>query len=687
MRGSGAGCKGRAGLAWLDGGRFALRVAAVAAAAAVLCLGSGVRAQERDTIPALPVVRPGIPRPPEPEKARPKGSRPANPRSEMQRAAADIEAQEYGDAIQILENVTAQFPEIAEAPEMLAGCYLKTGRSKDAAALFEQILASQPDRFSCIRDLGLAYMDMGEKQKAIATWRRALGGDARLGAYYGAVAKLEQEAGLYPEAVATLREGLAIKEYRVSYALEIVHLERVMGREEDAFRDALLLAGEGEDATAGMVGTPAVDIFGESKKPERLLVIADSLIAAQRSGSERLRYLKSIFLVNGGKYREAGDELFGPKARKIPEGVFYSMLQLWARTGRAAEDERRDSFYRGALGHFLADYPGSFLAPSVMLMMAAEDKEAALRGGPEAGRLASEALALAGQAMRHRQGAAYQEEAALFRVRLLFEDLHKPDNALAELDAVVWRSPRFVPEAEGLRVRALLACGDWGRAEKGLKKLASSSDTMLAVLGRYGLGRMKFLTGAYDGAVSALSAVAEQHPESPWANDALETAIAVKEGLGDDAGALDLYQSGALWSERGEYARALDSLAALEDRFPQSKLGARALFMTADIEAARGRVDAAVADYTRLAERFPLNELAPRSLERIADLAGRKSPTEAIKDYGVIMERYPDYAFLERVREKYITLGKAAPAGTTPADARPAGTVPADAGAGKKVKR
>jgi hypothetical protein len=119
--------------------------------------------------------------------------------------------------------------------------------------------------------------------------------------------------------------------------------------------------------------------------------------------------------------------------------------------------------------------------------------------------------------------------------------------------------------------------------------------------------------------------------------------------------------------------------------------------MRADIEAASGRPDAAVADYTKLTERFPLHELAPRSLERIADMAERRSAAEAIKDYGVIMERYPDYAFLERVREKYITLGKAAPGGTAPAGspstgkapagARPAGTAPADAGAGKKGKK
>jgi tetratricopeptide (TPR) repeat protein len=672
--------------AWGRISRYWLGLAAVAAAAAApFCISSGAYAQKQDTMPALPVVRPNIPRPPEPAKTRPPGTRLSNPRADLQRAISYMEAQAWGDAIGILESVTARYPEISEAPELLAQCYLKAGRPKDAAAVFERILAQQPNRLTCIRDLGLAYMDMGEKDMAVATWRRALAMRPPSGAYYGTVARLEQDAGLYAEAIATLREGLGVKEYRSSYASQIVHLEKVIGREEDAFRDALLMAGEG-DAASPIIGSPAVDIFAESKEQDKLLAITDSAIVARGAEGERLRFLKSILLVNRGNYREAGADLFGPKARKIPEGIFYSMLQEWERSKGAVFDERRAAFFKDACARFLADYPSSYLAPSVMLMMARSDREAALRGGPDAARLASEALALADQAMKHKQGIPYQEEAALFKARVLFEDLHKPDDALAQLDGVAWRTGRSAPDAAGLRVRALLATGDWGKAEKELKILASSKDSSMAILGRYGLGRMRFLMGSYDGAVASLSALAELHPESPWANDALETAIAVKEAIGDK-GALDLYRSAALASERGEYARALDSLAALRERFPQSKLGPRALFMTADIEAASGRSDAAVADFTRLTELFPLHELAPRALERIADMAQGKSPAEAIKDYGVIMERYPDYAFLERVRDKYISLGKATPTGTGPAGAPATGKAPAGAGAGSKDKK
>ena len=111
-----------------------------------------------------------------------------------------------------------------------------------------------------------------------------------------------------------------------------------------------------------------------------------------------------------------------------------------------------------------------------------------------------------------------------------------------------------------------------------------------------------------------------------------------------------------------------DSLAALGKRYPESSLAPRALFMKAEIEADAGGAaatavalrDAARADFAKLAETWPLHDLAPRSLEQLAELEGRDNPGEAVAEYGRLMERYPDYPFIERVRERYIALGKTA---------------------------
>jgi len=265
---------------------------------------------------------------------------------------------------------------------------------------------------------------------------------------------------------------------------------------------------------------------------------------------------------------------------------------------------------------------------------------------------------------------------------VLFEDLHRPDDALAELAAIPPRGGGGqTSAAQELRVRILLASGDRGAAAAALKRIAADPDTTVAYLGRYGLGRLAFLAGKYDESVKILSDLAEKHPSSAWANDALELAMDEKGAMPEGSGPLGLYRSAVFDRSRGELPAAADSLAEIGKRFPASYLAPRALFMKGEIEIdsaapaapaagspgvggrgpggpAVGGLAAARADFTKLAESYPLHDLAPRSLERLAELEARENPGEAVAQYARLMELYPDYPFMERVRERYIELGK-----------------------------
>jgi len=666
-------------------------LAAAVGTFAALATAADARASRQDDAKRTPAderrVPPALPRPKERaagEAARAKG----NPRADLDLASRLAQAERYDEAIAVLEALTADYPHVDAAADLLATCYLKAGRPRDAAALLEGMVAKDPDRYSSVRDLGLAYLDMGDKELAVASWRRLIRTDPRYGGHYGVVAKLMQEAGLYDEAIETYREGMAVPEYREGYARALVQLERSRGREDAAFREALLLTGDRGGPVELDFRREAIEIFGEAKNPARLLAIADSLAEARGSGGGRQRYLRVVFLANAGRFAEANAALFATGAGALAEEDFYSLLQYWESARLVRRDDRLDAFYRGALEGFVRDHGESFLAPSVLLMLAAERRDSARRAEAPAARLFEEALENADRARRHRLGAPYRERAAVFRARILLDDLHRPEEALAALDDAPSRAGVLAKEAAELRMRALLSSADRAAAERGLGALAAARDTNLAVLGRYGLARLLFLRGRYEEAVSALSAVAERNPESAWANDALETAIAVKESMTEDKRALELYREAAVASDRGEYERSLDSLGALEERFPSSVLVPRERFMRGDLEAALGRVDRSRAEFARLAESFPLHELAPRALERVADLAAARSPAEALAQYGVVIERYPDYPFLERVREKYVALGKSTPAARAPAAKAPASGDGAPAApAEKKGKR
>jgi tetratricopeptide (TPR) repeat protein len=575
------------------------------------------------------------------------------------------------EAIPILERLTAENPRIAAANEMLAGCYIKEGRVQDAAAFLERCLEKEPGQFAYARDLGRAYMDLGRREDAVAVWRSLLANDEKTASMYAHVAKMEQEAGLYDEAIETLRAGAKFKENAEYYEREIIRLERIIGREEDAFRDALLLIAQRQGAFESEIRS-VTGIFRESKKRERLFALLDSMTVAGGDKNGVFRTLKTIFLVEAERYDDARKHLFGKGAAAFREDEIYTLLVNLERMPLARADGRFASLRADLMQHFLDRFGSSPFAPNVRLMAAESKRESARSAsGPERDKLLGEALALCDTVKRGGLGAPYFDQAAMMKARVYFEDMRRPGEALAELSNVGRRNLVQRLEAEELRGRILLASGNWGNAAAELGRLAADADTSVAFLGRYGLGRLAFLAGRYEESVKTLSELAEKHPSSPWANDALELALDVKGAMPEGPGALGLYRAAVIERSRGDRAAALDSLSALERRFPRSSLAPRAIFMKGEIEAESGAPEAgaggvsalaaARADFTRLVESYPLHELAPRALERLADLAAGENPAEALSRYGALMERYPDYPFMERVRGRYVALGKTAP--------------------------
>jgi tetratricopeptide (TPR) repeat protein len=575
-----------------------------------------------------------------------------------------------GDAIPILERLVKDYPRIAAANEMLAGCYIKEGRPADAAAFLERRLAEDPEQFAYARELGRAYMDLGRREEAVAVWRRLLAADEKTASMYGHVAKMMQEAGLYDEAIEILREGTKYQETAEYYSREVVRLERIVGREEDAFRDALQLVGRRPGALEGEIRDVS-DIYRESKKRERLVAILDSTAAASGDRTGAFRTLRTIFLIEAERYDEARAHLLGAGAPAFREQELYALL---VHLGKMPPAGARFAALRGDLMRlFLERFGASAFAPHVRLMAAENAREAA-RGAPEQERakLLAEAIAQCDAAKRGGMGAPYFDGAVILKARVLYEDQRRPAEALAELANAKRRDGPRRLEIEELRVRILLASENQGAAAADLGRVAADADSSVALLGRYGLGRLAFLAGRYDESVKTLSEVAEKHAGSRWANDALELAIELQQALPEGRGALDLYRAAALTRSRGAPAAALDSLAALERRYPASSLAPRAIFVKGEIEAETGAVAAAAADFAKLVESYPLHELAPRALERLAGLAEGERPAEALSTYGALMERYPDYPFMERVRGRYVTLGKATGPAGSPGAAAPA---------------
>ena len=471
---------------------------------------------------------------------------------------------------------------------------------------------------------------------------------------FALVGRLMMEAGLYEEAVEVYRSGRMHEALYRPMTAEIIRLERLLGDPEAAFRETVRLIASGPALNVGDVKLLA-DIYAESGRDERLLAIADS--AAAESESARFDIARAALLLEAGRYGEAERYVEGRGA--LADREFYAFLRYLSVERRERGERGFLAFRRKVLEAFLDLYPESPVAPEVMISLAESLREEALLsdGGVGPFERALETIALV---KHHRLGGPFRERAAILEAEILLDDLHRPREALAAIEDAGVPLERSSTRAEEIRMAALVRAGAWEKVERRAALLEAGGDSAKAAVGLYGRGTASFYRGDYEEAVELLSSVAERCPWSPWANDALETALLVEEALRGGTEPLDRYRDAAALAARGDIAGAADSLEALIERFPSSPLRPRALFERAELDMRSGNGERAERGLETIAEIYPLSDLAPRALELLARRARGGNPRRAEELYETILERYPDDPFLERVRRDYISLRRSA---------------------------
>lgn len=578
----------------------------------------------------------------------------------IERATRLMADKRYEEAADYLEFIHAAYPNIPAIIDMLCQCYLMTGRPQDAIVLLEAQLEKEPKRVDYIKKLGNAYLDLGERERAVAVWGRLLSDDERRAGNYGIVARIEQDAGMYEEALATLRAGRRFEKHFSRYTMEIVHLERKLGREKSAFRNGVIYLSSIQRPSLDQAGF-ALDLFRDVGSPPELVSVVDSVTAAVPRHERFLRRFKALLLVEAGRYGEAAAYL-APEVHEPPNHQeLFEFLSALSRMHHEENDDGFNEFYLMSLDRFLVLHRDSPVAPTVLLLAASKKRMLARNKWPPDSTMLSEVLVLADSVTRHPRGRPHGANAMLLKATVLMDDLYMPVEALETIERTRWRSKETLLGFEELRMRALLAAGQWSRAEKRFRTFAEHRDSTYAVIASYGLGRLYFYTGRYDEAVAVNSELAEKYSWSKWANDALETAMVVKKAMGEANGSLALYSSALLLIERGEFGAALDSLAALEQRCPGSGVIPESLLLKARLLVRLGETDAAESVLVRISETYPLHEAAPRALELLGEILEEERPVEAVRRYSEIIERYPADPFLNRVRNRYIALQKTIP--------------------------
>jgi len=575
----------------------------------------------------------------------------------LQRAQFYMQSGRYEEAITILERLVLEKPEVAQLAEMLSGCYLRAGRKEKTIEFCREKLKSFPMNYSLTLNLGQAYLLVGEKEKAVEAWRSLLSDDEMRAGFYGIVAKIEIENGLYEEAERTLREGLRFESFRNSYTGRLVRLLKSMGRFEDAFIEncsAVIRYGQGWGwrRVKDMIATSSyID-------RERVFEIADS-ISTELPDDNPFPYLaKSLLYAAQKRYRQAYRMLEKMKKRKEQKAPFYMFMEYIADEQSRADSSYRD-FFEKVLGLFVNSYPDSPESCGINFLRARVERERGKQERPMRIESFRNALKLAERAISCGRDVELERAGRIFKAQVLIEDLREFRRGIEELNGLNNLSRGDSLVVVELYSRAMIGLGRWKGADEFFNRIKSHKDSTFVVLGSYERGLSLFYRGKHGEALDELSALARRYPWSRWANDALSVAILIKRAFMENStGALSLFSRASYLVEVGRLSEAMELFDSLTTRYPESFLAPYALGRKADIMSGLGRLDEEVHLLDRIAEKYPDSELAPGALERVAGIVEGLDTKKAIDLYGTIIERYPDYQFIERVRKRFLEMRK-----------------------------
>ncbi|MBN2184770.1 MAG: tetratricopeptide repeat protein [Candidatus Krumholzibacteriota bacterium] len=565
-----------------------------------------------------------------------------------------LAGRKFDEAVILLRELHEKAPQHHAFTELLADTYLRIREPEKAAELLEKGLKDFPGRTKYAEALGKAYLDMGQREKAVEVWHSILGENTVHPYDYVTIAGIEWEAGLFETAIVTLREGIRNGKYFQRAQQKLIKYETLLGDHDSAFRDGLIFLDAHDDPLAGNIDF-LLESFRDSGRTEDHLSAVDSLAIVSENHRRFFTIVKGVLLVESRRYGEA-EKVF--REMELTDREMYFVLGLLFKMKENQGSGKFRDFEASLSDEFLRRNPESPVVPQVLLSIAESEIAAITEKGKISDRDADAVVSILDRVIGHRYGASYRKRAVLLKAGFLYYEMHRPAEALASLRGAEFTDIKDIRESARIEVLSLLAGGQKSKAGKRFAQLSSYPDSSIAALGRFAAGTLFFLTGEYQKSITELSGLAEDHPSSEWANDALDRAVLTKKAMADGKESLKIYSAAVQMELRGEFDKAAAALDSLIRDFPGSYLFAAAVYSRALLLEKGGNPHAAAEALLRFAEKYPLDDLAPKALEKYAVLIEAEYPDSASIIFGQVMERYPEYHFISRVREKYISSKK-----------------------------
>jgi tetratricopeptide (TPR) repeat protein len=198
-----------------------------------------------------------------------------------------------------------------------------------------------------------------------------------------------------------------------------------------------------------------------------------------------------------------------------------------------------------------------------------------------------------------------------------------------------------------------LGTGEFSDAEHYFTSLEGSGIYTLQQTAWYYTGVLLAFRGEYEAARDTLAALAEGDPSSQYANNAIEAAWVIEEGLQYGPESLAFFMAARQAKMLGDTATVVAQLGAIAAGPRGDTLRPRAMYELGQTLYAAGSMSGALELYSRFLEDYPNSPLRPDVQRSIAGVYefGYEEYTRALREYEVVLMLYPDYAFLDEVRK------------------------------------
>jgi tetratricopeptide (TPR) repeat protein len=566
-------------------------------------------------------------------------------------------------SLAVLRALDTKFPQNDRIAFRMGYAFQVMERTDSAAVYYLRALAINPRSIEAGKALGTMYLGEDRRDDAMAVFDRLLSANQYAVNAYKAVGNSLRDAGRYQEALDVYTEGRGRSKNHFALTMEIAELHRSARQYSEALGEYLYYV-DGRPGNYRFTRDRIMEMMHEVGQDDRIALIEylnDRLDSRTGSRYVTLDILAAMYLKQG-MLELALDMAIQADGEKESDGVVLLTLaeQIIVTAGVKPGVERRRYLELGvrALDVFTNNHPRSAGTDRAKYMLATI--YVGFGSGAVPGVSASETRAWIEKAVKEYDeisrgypNSEYAERSNLERGDLLLRSLKQPREALTAYKTGAVNSRRIGDVFAARIADVYLGTGEFSDAEHYFTSLEGSGIYTLQQTAWYYTGVLLAFRGEYEAARDTLAALAEGDPSSQYANNAIEAAWVIEEGLQYGPESLAFFMAARQAKMLGDTATVVAQLGAIAAGPRGDTLRPRAMYELGQTLYAAGSMADALELYSRFLEEYPNSPLRPDVQRSIAGVYefGYEQYTRALREYEVVLMLYPDYAFLDEVRK------------------------------------